>query len=146
MDNKNQSGFSLIELLIVCVVMSIIAGLAIPGLLKSKRVAENESAYNLMRALVSNELAYNSTNARYARLDELNALQQNGLGTISTTNTLVHGKYTFTMSPSNPTDEQLKSAYHITAVKSGAGGDETPYTLDVDESGRIIEPYNINHK
>ncbi len=146
MDNKNQSGFSLIELLIVCVVIGVLAGLAIPGLLKSKQVAENESAYNLMRAMISSELAYNSTNGRYARLDELNTLSQNGLGTISTTNTLVHGKYTFTMSPSNPTDAQLKSAYHITAVKNSLTGGETPYTLDLDETGKIIEPYNINHK
>lgn len=146
MNNKNQSGFSLIELLIVCVVMGIIAGLAIPGLLKAKRVAENEGAYNLMRAMISSQLAYNSTNGRYARLSELNTLHQNALGAITPPNTLVHGNYTFTMTPSNPTDAQLKFGYQMTGVKTGLAGDETPYTLDADESGKIVEPYNINHK
>lgn len=146
MVNKNQNGFSLIELLIVCVVVGVIAGLAIPGLLKSKQLAENESAYNALRAMISTELAYNSSNGRYARLTEINALHQNGLGEITPPNTLVRGKYTFVMSPSNPTDAQLKNSYHITVTKTVVGGDETPYTLDVDETGRIIEPYNINHR
>ncbi len=143
MNNKNQSGFSLIELLIVFVVIGIVAGLAIPGLLKSKQIAENENAYNSLRAMVSSQITFNSSNGRYARLDELNALNKQGLGTMSGTD-LVRGKFTFTMSPSAPTDEQLKSEFHITATKA-VGGGETPYTLDVDESARIIEPNNINH-
>lgn len=144
MVNKNQSGFSLIELLVVFVVIAIIAALAIPGLERSKRSAENENAYNTLHTMISSQIAYNSSNGRFARLDELNTVSKQGLGTISGTD-LVRGKFTFTMSPSTPTDAQLKSAYHITVTKT-VSGNETPYTLDVDESGRIIEPYNTNHQ
>jgi len=145
MVNKNQNGFSLIELLIVFVVIGIVAALAIPGLLRSKRVAENENAYATLRSMVSTQLAYNSSNGRYARLDELNALQQQGLGTITPPNTLVRGKFTFIMNPTEPSDALLKDAYRITVTKT-VGGDETPYTLDVDETGRIIEPFGSNHQ
>lgn len=143
MVNKNQSGFSLIELTIVMLVIAIIASLAVPGLVRSKRVAENESAYNTLRAMISSQVAYNSSNGRYARLDELNAFQRYGLGTVSGTN-LTRGYFTFVMNPTTPTDAQLKNAFHITATKT-VSGTETPYTLDVDETGRIIEPYNTNH-
>lgn len=146
MVNKNHDGFSLIELLIVLVVIAIVATLAIPGLLRAKQVAENESVYNTLRTMISSQIAYNSSNGRYARLDELNALHKQGLGTLTPPNTLVRaGKFTFVMSPSVPTDAQLKSAYHITVTKS-VSGSETPYTLDVDETGRIVEPYNTNHR
>lgn len=144
MVNKNQNGFSLIEMLIVFVVIGIVAALAIPGLLRSRRVAENENAYNTLRTIYSSQLAFNSSNGRYGRLDEINALQQQGLGEITPPNTLVRGKFTFVMNPSVPSDALLKNSFHITVTKI-VGGNETPYTLDLDETGKIIEPYNINH-
>lgn len=143
MSKKTQSGFSLIELLIVLVILGIIASLAVPGLVKAKQAAENESAYNTLRAIVSTQLSYYSTNGRYARLDELNAVSSGALGTTSG-NQLLRTKFTFEMIPSSPDNEQLKTGYVITVVKSA--GNETPYTLNVDESGRIVEPFNNFHR
>ncbi|HXG84149.1 MAG TPA: prepilin-type N-terminal cleavage/methylation domain-containing protein, partial [Pyrinomonadaceae bacterium] len=136
---KNQNGFSLIELLIVLVVLGIIASLAVPGLRRAKRVTENESAYNTLRVMVTTQLSFNASNGRYARLNELNAVSNNALGTMSG-NQLLRSKFTFEMIPSAPDDEQLKGGYVITVVKDA--GNETPYTLNVNESGRIVEPFN----
>ncbi len=45
---KNESGFSLIELLLVVAVIGIIATLAVPALQKATRAAENGNTFATM--------------------------------------------------------------------------------------------------
>ena len=67
-----QRGFTLIELMIVVAIIAIIAAIAIPNLMRSRIQANESSAIYNLRAIISAQAGYFSTNNRFATVfDEL---------------------------------------------------------------------------
>lgn len=116
MKYKEESGFSLVELLIVVVILGIVSALAVPAFSRALIAAESRSVHATMRTMSSNQAMFFTQNQRFARLDELNAISDGGLGTL-TAPRITRNNYTFEMTPVNPTNAELQNEYEIVAYR-----------------------------
>jgi len=137
MESKgNQTGFSIIELLLVVVIVGIIAAMAVPAYQRGIRAAENGTTFATLRTISSTQVSYFSQNSRFGRLPELQVLANNGFGT-TTGDKIVRGRYVFEMTPVTPTDGELASEYIITATRSSS--DDVVYKYELTQSGKVTQ-------
>ena len=80
MKRKSERGFSILEVLVVCAIVGIIASLAIPFLQKAIRATENGSTFATMRAVSSTQMSYYGSHNRFGRLSEINNIMSNAIG------------------------------------------------------------------
>ncbi len=74
---KANRGFTLIEIAIVIVIISIIAAISIPALIRSRIHANEASTIWNLRAVCTAQVSYHSSNNTYGNFESLTSPQQN---------------------------------------------------------------------
>jgi prepilin-type N-terminal cleavage/methylation domain-containing protein len=132
-----QTGFSLVELLLVIAIIGILAAVAAPILHDARVASKRASAVSNLRLMYTAEHNYFLQNSRYANLTELNTFQGGGLGAMTSATALFSNGFTYQMVPPTPTTTSLQTSFTIES--NGFTSDGSPAKYMVGANGTLEE-------
>lgn len=138
MKRSSEKGFSIIEMVVVVTIIGIIAAIGVPSFQKGIRAVDNGVMFANLRAMNSTQVNFYSQHGRFARLDELNSLHGGSLG-VNVGSGIRKGKFWIEMSPTAPTDVELKNEYIILASGPSSGVGSAPLIYRLNQSGEIVQ-------
>lgn len=130
---KKQSGFSLVELMVVVMIIAVIVAIAIPNLLASRRNANQASAIQGLRTIHSAQVTYLAgpgNNNQYGDFTELST-NNDLLDDSWSASTVTKNTYTFELTTGN-------GIYCATA----SSVDTSAKDYGIDHSGVLMEGGN----
>ena len=126
---REQKGFSLIELLVVVTIVLVIAAVAIPNLLRSRMSANEASAIASMRTIMTAEIIY-STSYTIGFSTDLPSLADGGAPANCLPPAVPAAGSACLIDA--PLGSGIKNGYAFTYTTKGGSGVNTIYTLNAD--------------
>ncbi len=117
---SKKSGFSLVELTIVVVILGVLATFAVPRFMRSVERSKASEAFNYCENIVSGQAAYQGRNGQFTN-------------TVANLDVTLSSPQYFTVA--NPTSSNWQSAWEIKLTRSGASAGYGAYTVVFDQNG-----------
>lgn len=137
---KQQAGFSLIELLIVVMVIGVVAAIGSPVLHDARISAQRSAALSSLRRIHGAEAAYRLSYSRYANMQDLNTFQSGGLGQNLAADKIYRSGYTYQWLSALPTVANVETGFTIQASGHNSAGDVETYVLSANGSISQVLP------
>lgn len=144
---KGRGGFTLLELLVVMIIISILAALAIPRFLVGTEAAKCTEAKRFLGSIREAEVTYQQTTGGYT--NSLNDLGVSAIGTFQSSTTCINSKYWNFYINISDLSGALYTNFNAVAVRRNNQPDSNPYATQdilINASGNIWGSHVIGNK
>jgi len=146
MRSDSNSGFTLIELMIVVAIIAIIAAIALPNLLRSRMAANEANAIGNLRSISTAETQFQAVaaggfvngSATYGTLTQMRAATPPFIDAVLGADPAVKSGYVFVAVPNTPT-ATTAAAFTATASRQGANSGNRSFLVSTDGVVRAVQ-------